>query len=350
MTSSEGLQVQFEKRLTSMNLDMRFSVGREILVLFGPSGSGKTQTLNVLSGLSRPDRGAISIDGIQLFRGENSHPDVDLPARDRRVGYVFQNYALFPHLTALANVGYSIRKRADREVRSRALLERMGLDALADRYPQQLSGGQQQRIAIARALAAEPRVLLLDEPFSALDHSIREQLHEDLCRLQEESQLSVIYVTHNLDDALAVSHRLAVVNDGRIIQIDSGDEVIARPANRGVAGILGLPNVFDALVATHTNEGTELNWEGVSLKTRRLAVSPGEKVSAFIHPGSVSVGGPGIPARFRRRHPGRSAVRIIVELANGREIELLAPARSLEFNEGLEIRIPAESVQILGED
>lgn len=351
MTPSEGLHVHFTKRLASISLEMQFSVGREILVLFGPSGSGKTQTLNVISGLSHPDHGSISIDGVHLLQREDSKTTIDVPARDRRIGYVFQSYALFPHLTALENVGYSIKKRSEREARSRSLLARMHLEDLADRYPTELSGGQQQRVAIARALAADPRVLLLDEPFSALDHSIREELHEELCRIQEESQLSVIYVTHNLDDALAVSHRVAVVNNGRVVQIDSGDKVIVQPATREIAGILGLPNVLDARVVEHTSEGTDLDWEGVRLKSPRLEAVSGELVSAFIHPVNVRLNGQsesGIRCRYKRRHPGRSAVRIVVELSNGREIELLEPAQPLSFNDIVDITIPRESVQILG--
>jgi len=351
MTHSEGLHVHFTKRLASITLEMQFSVGREILVLFGPSGAGKTQTLNVISGLSYPDQGSICIDGVQLFQRDDSRTTIDVPARDRRIGYVFQSYALFPHLTALENVGYSIRKRSDREPQSRSLLARMHLEDLADRYPSELSGGQQQRVAIARALAAEPRVLLLDEPFSALDHSIREALHEELCRIQEESQLGVIYVTHNLDDALAVSHRLAVVNDGRVVQIGSWDKVIVQPATREIAGILGLPNVLDARVVEHTSEGTELDWDGVRLKTQRLEAAGGELVSVFVHPGNVRLNGEsdsGIRGKYKRRHPGRSAVRIVVELTNGREIELLEPSQPLNFNDIVDITIPRESVQILG--
>ncbi len=262
----DGLHVAFTRQLSGFKLELEFTARREILVLFGPSGAGKTQTLNVIAGLSHPDRGEITLDSAQFFRKVDSQPLVNIPARERRVGYVFQNYALFPHLTALKNVGYSIWKRPDARERSHALLERMQLEGFAERYPHELSGGQQQRIAIARAMAAEPHVLLLDEPFSALDHSIRQQLHEDVCRLQEDAKLIVIYVTHNLDDALGVSHRLAVMNEGRIDQIGDAQEVIDKPASREVADILGLPNVFDATIAGHENGRTRLDWEGVTLE------------------------------------------------------------------------------------
>ncbi len=222
------LNVNIEKRLASFNLSVQIEVGAEILVLFGPSGAGKTQTLNAIAGLMTPDAGEITLDGTLFFRANGTPgqtPAVNLPARKRHVGYVFQQYALFPHLSALENVSYALWRQPDARQRAEALLERMRLTDLANRYPHELSGGQQQRVAIARALAMEPRVLLLDEPFSALDSEIRTQLHEDLLRLQAEAELIVIYVTHNLEDAFTVGHRLAVVRNGKIERIGAPREI-----------------------------------------------------------------------------------------------------------------------------
>lgn len=215
------LKVNIEKRLATFNLSVQIEVGAEILVLFGPSGAGKTQTLNAIAGLMTPDAGEITLDGTVFFRSSG----VNLPARKRHVGYVFQQYALFPHLTALENVSYALWRQPRARERADALLERMRLTELANRYPHELSGGQQQRVAIARALAMEPRVLLMDEPFSALDSEIRKQLHADLLKLQAEAELIVIYVTHNLEDAFTVGHRLAVVRNGRIEQIGAPRDV-----------------------------------------------------------------------------------------------------------------------------
>ena len=219
-----SLKVNIEKRLASFNLSVQIEVGAEILVLFGPSGAGKTQTLNAIAGLMTPDAGEITLDGTVFFRSPETagkQPSINLPARKRRVGYVFQQYALFPHLSALDNVSYALWRQPRARQRAEALLDRMRLAELANRYPHELSGGQQQRVAIARALAMEPRVLLLDEPFSALDSEIRTQLHQDLLRLQAEAELIVLYVTHNLEDAYTVGHRLAVVRNGRIERLQS---------------------------------------------------------------------------------------------------------------------------------
>jgi len=226
------LNVNIKKRLANFTLCMQFQVGAEILVLFGPSGAGKTQTLNAIAGLMTPDAGEITLDDAVFFRASGEARDVqafNLPARRRRVGYVFQQYALFPHLTALENVSYALWRQAHARSRAEALLERMRLVEFANRYPHELSGGQQQRVAIARALAMEPRVLLMDEPFSALDSEIRKQLHQDLLRLQAEANLIVLYVTHNLEDAFTVGHRLAVVRDGRIERIGAPRDMYPEP-------------------------------------------------------------------------------------------------------------------------
>lgn len=233
------LTVDIRKRLSAFELNVRLEAGAEILVLFGPSGAGKTQTLDVIVGLTTPDSGEIVLDGATFFRGAGGKPAINLPARQRRVGYVFQSYALFPHLTALDNVAYSLWRQPRARERALALLERMKLSPLAGRYPHELSGGQQQRVAIARALAMEGHALLMDEPFSALDNPTRKLLHQDLLALQRETRLVVIYVTHSLDDAIAVGDRLAVMREGRIEQIGALEEVIQRPANQAVAEALG---------------------------------------------------------------------------------------------------------------
>jgi molybdate transport system ATP-binding protein len=238
---ASSLRIDFEKRLATFDLRVRLEVGAEILVLFGPSGAGKTQTLNAVAGLATPDAGEIVSGDDVFFRSGQNGNAFNLPPRKRQVGYVFQQYALFPHLTALENVAYALWRQPGARERAQALLERMHLAQLSSRYPHELSGGQQQRVAIARALAMKPRVLLMDEPFSALDSPTRQRLHQDLIALQQEERLIVVYVTHNLADAFAVGHRLAIMREGRIEQVGVPEDVRRNPANPLVLAALGIP-------------------------------------------------------------------------------------------------------------
>ena len=331
------LHIDIEKRLGMFHLRMQLEVGTEILVLFGPSGAGKTQTLQAIAGLMTPDAGEITLDDRTFYRRGQDGPHTNLPARKRRVGYVFQQYALFPHMTALENVAYPLGRQRDARQRARALLDRMRLAHLADRAPDDLSGGQQQRVAIARALAAEPRVLLLDESFSALDLAIRERLHQDLRTLQAEEGLIVIYVTHNLDDAFAVGRRLAVVRDGQVEQVGTLDAVFAQPANRSVLDILGIPNAFAAWTVTATPGGLVLDWDGLLLEAAPQALPPGIVVTAYIRPEDIKILYPNRPMTSVVAHnhttgtiiacqPGRHLQRLRVMLPNGHAVEVAYPA------------------------
>ncbi|HSF22913.1 MAG TPA: ABC transporter ATP-binding protein, partial [Blastocatellia bacterium] len=290
---SSRLNVKIKKRLGAFDLDIELRAGTEILVLFGPSGAGKTQTLNAIAGLATPDWGEITLDGEAFFLKKPGTAPTNTPARDRRVGYVFQQYALFPHLTALENVAYSLRRKSNGRARASALLERMRLTDHSHQYPDELSGGQQQRVAIARALAAEPRVLLLDEPFSALDAAIRERLHQDLRALQREAGLVVVYVTHNLDDALSIGHRLAVVQSGRIEQIGSIEDVYVRPVSSAAMEVLGIPNRIAATVASIGADKLVLDWEGLLLDAPLQPVQTGQSVLGYIRPEEIRILIPG---------------------------------------------------------
>lgn len=333
---SVRLHLDIEKRLGTFHLQVRLDVGTEILVLFGPSGAGKTQTLNAIAGLMTPDAGEITLDGTPFFRRRHGRPAIHRPARRRRVGYVFQQYALFPHLTALENVAYALWQQHDARTRALALLERMRLTHVADRYPHEMSGGQQQRVAIARALAAEPKVLLLDEPFSALDVAIRERLQRDLQALQAESGLIVIYVTHSLDDAFAVGHRLAVMREGRVEQVGPLEAVFRRPASDRVLEILGIPNVFQARVLETTPTGLHLDWDGLSLEAPLEPAAIGDVVTAYIRPEDVKILYPDRPVmsavrhnqvdgRIVGRHLNSSFQSLRVSLPNGHEVEVSFP-------------------------
>jgi molybdate transport system ATP-binding protein len=347
------LHIDVEKQLAAFRLQVQLDVGTEILVLFGPSGAGKTTVLNLVAGLATPEAGEIALDGTVFFRRHRPGPPVNLPARKRRIGYVFQQYALFPHLTALENVAYPLWRQRDGRARALALLDRMRLAHLADRYPHELSGGQQQRVAIARALAADPQILLLDEPFTALDTAVRERLQRDLRALQRDLGLVVLYVTHNLEDAFAVGDRLAVLREGRLEQVGPLVEVYHRPANQQVAGILGIRNLFRARVVASTPEGVLLDWDGLLLTAPPQAVPVGETLTTYIRPEEVKVLYPDRPLTTAVRYNEvtgtivddqiQASLRTLrVVIANGHEVEVRFPLytyRPLALHRGAQVRL-----------
>jgi putative spermidine/putrescine transport system ATP-binding protein len=217
-------------------------IGRgEFFTMLGPSGSGKTTTLRLIAGFERPDAGVIELQGKDVAH---------LPPYERDVNTVFQDYALFPHMTVLQNVEYGLRvkKRHPRDERRRhavAALELVQLDGYGDRKPSQLSGGQRQRVALARAIVNRPQALLLDEPLGALDLKLRQELQIELKRIQQELGLTFIYVTHDQDEALTMSDRIAVFNKGKIEQVGTPAEVYEHPSTEFVAGFVGTSNVID---------------------------------------------------------------------------------------------------------
>jgi len=236
----------------------------ELLSLVGPSGAGKTTVLRAIAGLSRPASGAIRCDGYVWF---DSASRTFIPARQRRVGYVFQQHALFPHLTAKQNVEQALRHLSPADRRSRALhwLQRVNLAGLENRRPAQLSGGQQQRIGLARALAREPSVLLLDEPFSSVDSATRDRLYTELAALRRDLAIPVVLVTHDLQEATILSDRLCMLSKGKTLQSGSVQEVTTQPASVLVARLVGLKNVFRATVVDINGTAAVIEWRGQQL-------------------------------------------------------------------------------------
>ncbi|MBL0729746.1 sulfate/molybdate ABC transporter ATP-binding protein [Piscinibacter sp. HJYY11] len=237
-----NLNKAFGKTVVCDNINLDIPSG-ELVALLGPSGSGKTSLLRIIAGLERPDSGSV------LFHGEDATYD---DVRDRHVGFVFQHYALFGHMSIFENVAFGLRVRpkatrpSEAKIKEKVmeLLKLVQLDWLADRYPHQLSGGQRQRIALARALAVEPKVLLLDEPFGALDAKVRKELRRWLRRLHDEMHVTSVFVTHDQDEAMEVADRVVVMNLGKIEQDGSPDEVYDRPATPFVLQFLGDVNLF----------------------------------------------------------------------------------------------------------
>jgi len=223
----------------------------EFVSLLGASGSGKTTTLMMIAGFTAPDRG-------QVWLGDR--PILHLPPEKRGIGVVFQNYALFPHMTALRNVAFPLhmRRLPVKEVRRRAeaALERVGLSGLGHRLPSQLSGGQQQRVALARAIVFEPRLLLMDEPLGALDRGLREQMKGEIRRLHHELGITILYVTHDQEEALTLSDRVALMHRGRIVQLGSAAELYEHPADAFVASFIGEGTLVEGIV--EDNVGSQI--------------------------------------------------------------------------------------------
>jgi molybdate transport system ATP-binding protein len=213
----------------------------ELLALVGPSGSGKSTILRTISGLYEPHEGHVTCAGSVWF---DSRGAVNIPPHIRAVGFVFQSYALFPHMTALGNVMAALgrRPKKERQEKAHALLALVRLQGLEDRRPALLSGGEQQRVAIARALAREPAVLLLDEPFSAVDRRTRRKLHAELAELRKAVRIPIVLVTHDLDEAVALADRMTVLDRGETLQTGKPSEVVRKPASSRVADALDLAN------------------------------------------------------------------------------------------------------------
>ncbi|NUB91294.1 ABC transporter ATP-binding protein [Haloterrigena sp. SYSU A558-1] len=323
--------------------DLSLSVREgEILTLLGPSGCGKTTTLRLVAGLERPDAGRIALQGERV-----AGADRFVPPEERDVGVVFQEFALFPHLTARENVAFGLRDRDERERDARVdeLLDLVGLEAQGGAYPDELSGGQRQRIALARALAPEPELLLLDEPFSNLDADLRVEMREEVRRIIAETGVTAVSVTHDQEEALSISDRVAVMNDGDIEQIDRPQKVFQQPESRFVAGFLGHASFLAG----------EVRADGVDTavgRVRRDAVTDltdrhdGATVDLLVRPDDVTAApaddGAADGRVVYRRYLGPTAL-YRVELESGETLECMHNhADRIDVGERVAVRVTAD--------
>ncbi len=294
----DDLHKSFGAHVALHRFDMQIERG-EFITFLGPSGCGKTTVLRMIAGFETPTRGTIRIDGRDVTR---------LPTRQRNVGMVFQAYALFPNMTVADNIGFGLRvaKRPEAEIRRRVgeMLDLIKLPALGDRFPWQLSGGQQQRVALARAIAGKPQVLLLDEPLSALDAKIRVALRQDIRLLQRELGITSIFVTHDQEEALSVSDRIVVMNDGRVEQVGTPSEIYNFPRTRFVASFVGTLNLLSGQVVDPASGRMRVDGQEL-VTTRPLAPGDaGRERTLAVRPEAISLEPP---------VPGRNTLAAVVE-------------------------------------
>jgi len=325
----EGVTKSFGELTAVSELDLEIGQG-EFFTLLGPSGCGKTTTLRMIAGFEQPTGGRVQIEGADVQ---------GLPAHKRPTNTVFQNYALFPHMTVAENVAYGLKRKklAKDEIAERvqAELDRVGLGSEGHRKPNQLSGGQQQRVALARAVVNLPKVLLLDEPLGALDLKLRKGLQLELKRIQREVGITFVYVTHDQEEALPMSDRIAVMNHGVIEQVAGPEEVYERPATPFVAGFIGVSNLMPATIASVDDGRATVRLEaGGEFEAARGNLGPGQSCHAVVRPEKLSVfgvdesapaGHPSVEGTVESSVFVGTATQIVVRLGGDVRITVLVP-------------------------
>ncbi len=333
------------KALKDVNLKVETG---ELIALLGPSGSGKTTLLRIIAGLETAEEGEV------YFHGKDAQ---DRQTKDRQVGFVFQHYALFRHMTVFENVAFGLRVRPKKvrlpgeKIREKVheLLKLVQLDWVADRYPTQLSGGQRQRIALARALAVQPKVLLLDEPFGSLDAKVRKELRQWLRRFHDELHITSLFVTHDQEEALEVADRVVVMNEGKVEQVGTPDEVYHNPANVFVLNFLGNVNLFH----TRVEEG-KAYIGNLAFQLGKKAGTEGKATKFYVRPHQFEltrtpIGGNSFRAKLRHVNPAGSIVKLefISEWGDPVQVEITQPVyKELGLKKEEEIFLTPKEIRV----
>lgn len=341
------LEVSIQKRLGAFALQVDLAFGAGVTAVVGASGSGKTTLLRCLAGLERPDAGRIARDGAAWFDASAGR---HLPAQGRRVGFVFSDYALFPNMTVRQNVAFGARRP---ELVAEGL-QRLAIAALADRYPGQLSAGEAQRVAIARALAAEPSLLLMDEPFSSLDPHLKARVYGEFAALQQEIGLPVVLVTHDLAEACLLASQVVVLHAGEVLQVGTPKDILYHPARPEVAYLAGIPNVHAGAIAPGGRlewgrtllalegptplAGTSLSW-CIRAEQVELAAEPDENVVVAVI-GSLGVSGAGY--RLKGEVPGSGAIEAVIPVS-------LVERQALRVGDSVKLRLRPQAIHLMAE-
>ncbi len=320
----ENLEKSFDGNPVLKGICLDVTPG-EFVTLLGPSGCGKTTTLRIIAGLLEPDAGRVFLDGKDITRLEPEKRDVNT---------VFQNYALFPHMNVEKNISYGLRikgvKKPEWQKKVSEMLSLVQLEGYEKRMPSQLSGGQRQRVAIARAVVLNPRLLLLDEPLGALDLKLRRQMQQELKDIQRRLGIAFIYITHDQEEALNMSDRIAIMRDGHFEQIGTPEEIYERPKTRFAADFIGQTNLLEATVAEKDGRGLILNYAGMFIPARNadFDVEIGDSVALSLRTERIGfskkpVGECNLPGTLRSRHYAGGSMRAVIVLDDGREITVL---------------------------
>jgi spermidine/putrescine transport system ATP-binding protein len=330
--------------------DVSIAIRRgEFFTLLGPSGCGKTTLLRLIAGFETPTSGSILLNGVDITAE---------PPNKRPVNTVFQSYALFPHLSVLQNIRFGLdmlgRPRAEADARAREMLALVRMEDFATRKISQLSGGQQQRVALARALAPEPEVLLLDEPLSALDLKLRKEMQRELKRLQLETGITFVFVTHDQEEALTMSDRIGVMSGGKILQVGGPREIYNRPASRFVADFIGETNFLPGAVAGVEGSDATITLPSGSVTVHAANLAPGAQVTLAIRPEQVNIGAEGLPATVVANVYFGTDTHVHLRLDDGSEIVARlqsAADHATTLVEGSTVRVSFTpgAVQVLGD-
>lgn len=315
-----------------------FTIGAgEFLTLLGPSGSGKTTLLNMIAGFFRPTRGQILIGDKDI---------TSLPPEKRDVGMTFQNYALFPHMTVAENIAFPLKMRkapkAELSKRIEEVLELVRLKGFGNRYPKQLSGGQQQRVSLARSIVFNPSILLMDEPLGALDKKLRQHMQLELKQLHRKLQMTVVYVTHDQEEALTMSDRITVLNEGRIEQIGTPDEIYKRPNNLFVADFIGESNFLEGIISESGNEYSTVKCHDLKITTPTLEwMESGQKIIVLLRPERLNI----YPNKPKYENQNIISGKVIDDLYVGKINRYLIDVSGLQKVLNVELRNSEETIR-----